>query len=296
MSTYNGQEHLQEQINSVLNQKTSCEVDILIRDDGSIDGTRSLLESYANDYENIKVKFGENVGCNASFFKLLQYATDHDYYAFCDQDDVWLPDKLQIAYEKLSKNDESQPLLYASTSYLVKNDLKVFGETRKQRRPMSMLNTIIQNICPGHTQVMNQKMLELLKINIDPSHIYVYDAWVTNVANLKGTILFDNTSHTYYRQYEGNQLGSGAGKFGQLIASIKRGKNGDGYKYRMQIEYFKEIYETELREAGVFDDIQYFVNAKSLIKKMLLPFKCGLYRQRRIETVAFYAAVLVGKY
>jgi rhamnosyltransferase len=296
MSTYNGQDHLSEQIDSILKQETSCDVDILIRDDGSTDGTRLLLEKYNNDYDNIELKLEDNIGCNASFFKLLEYAADHDYYAFCDQDDVWLPDKLQIAYDALSKEDNEKPLMYASSSYLVRNDMKIFGETRKQRRPMTMLNTIIQNICPGHTQVMNQKMLELLKIKIDTNRIYVYDAWATNVANLKGKLLFDNTSHTLYRQYEGNQLGSGAGKFGQLIASVKRGKNGDGYKYRMQVEYFKEVYEKELKEKGFYDDIEYFVNAKTLGKKMLIPFKSGLYRQRKIETMAFYIAVLVGKY
>ena len=207
-----------------------------------------------------------------------------------------MPDKLQIACDAIDKINENIPVLYASTSYLVHDDLKPYGTTRKKMRKFSLYNTIIQNICPGHTQVMNNNLIELLHINLDTTRIYVYDSWITNVANLYGKVLFDNHSHTYYRQYEGNQLGSGTGKIGQLFASVKRTSTGDGLKYRKQIEYFVDMNSNQLKRKGVYDEINRFLKADSFVKKICYLISSKLYRQTKIETIAFKTAVLFNKY
>ena len=273
MSTYNGEKYLREQIDSILNQKTDYEVHLCIRDDGSKDRTCDIVEEYIEKYtEEVKLIRGENKGYNASFFSLMQGAEGYDYYSISDQDDVWLPDKLQIACDAIDKVEEDIPVLYASTSRLVHDDLVPYGTTRKKEREMTMYNTIIQNICPGHTQVMNNRLLEMLKGDIDTSRIYVYDSWIQNVANLYGRIVFDNEPHTYYRQYEGNQLGSGVGKLGQLIASVKRDETNDGLKYRRQIEYFVERNEEELKKQGGFSELQRFVSSKKTAPKILVRY------------------------
>ncbi len=297
MSTYNGEKHLREQIDSILNQKTDYEVHLCIRDDGSKDRTCDIVEEYIEKYtEEVKLIRGENKGYNASFFSLMQGAEGYDYYSISDQDDVWLPDKLQIACDAIDKVEEDIPVLYASTSYLVHDDLVPYGTTRKKEREMTMYNTIIQNICPGHTQVMNNRLLEMLKGDIDTSRIYVYDSWIQNVANLYGRIVFDNEPHTYYRQYEGNQLGSGVGKLGQLIASIKRDETNDGLKYRRQIDYFVEKNEGELKKQGGLPELQRFVSSKKLLQRFWYGITGKLYRQNQLETVLFRCAVISGRY
>ena len=297
MSTYNGEKHLGEQIESIMNQRTRHEVILRIRDDGSKDHTCDLIEEYMAKYPlRIELIRGENKGYNGSFFYLIQNAGGFDYYAISDQDDVWLPEKLQVACDAIDGVEEDIPLLYASTSYLVHDDLKPYGTTRKRVREMAMHNTIIQNICPGHTQVMNNRLLEKLKVEIDASRIYVYDSWIQNVANLYGRILFDNEPHTYYRQYEGNQLGSGAGKIGQLLASRKRTDTGDGHKYKKQIAYFLETYEKELKKKGVYSEVQKLVDTGSFGKRLNFFFSSKLYRQSRLESVAFRVAVLTKNY
>lgn len=297
MSTYNGEKHLREQIDSILNQKTDYEVYLHIRDDGSKDGTCEIIEEYIDSHpDQVILARGENVGYNASFFSLINTAEGYDYYALSDQDDVWLPDKLQIACDTIDGVKEDIPILYASTSYLVQDDLVPYGITRKKEREMTMYNTIIQNICPGHTQVMNVKLIELLRGDIDTSRIYVYDSWIQNVANLYGKILFDNESHTYYRQYEGNQMGSGVGKIGQLMASTKRTDTDDGYKYRRQIEYFAELHEKRLKADGCYVEIKAFLSAQSFISKIGYLLRSRLFRQNRLETLAFKVAVLTNNY
>lgn len=297
MSTYNGENHLKEQIDSILNQKTEHEVLLRIRDDGSKDGTCKIIKEYMKANPNtIELIKGSNVGYNASFFSLIQNAEGFDYYSISDQDDVWIENKLQSACDAIDKIADNIPVLYASTSYLVHDDLVPYGMTRKKERELSMYNTIIQNICPGHTQVMNNRLIHLLKEDIDTSKIYVYDSWITNVANLYGKIVFDNNPHTYYRQYEGNQLGSGVGKLGQLLASIKRTETNDGLKYRRQIEYFTEIYQEQLIKAGIFQEIDLFLESNTLLKRMTYIIKSKLYRQNKIESLAIYFAILAGRY
>lgn len=297
MSTYNGEKHLREQIDSILNQQTEHEVHLKIRDDGSKDQTCAIIEEYMSKYpDRVELRPRVNKGYNGSFFSLIQHAEGYDYYAISDQDDVWLPDKLQVACDAIDRVKEDMPLLYASTSYLVHDDLKPYGTTRKKVREMGMYNTIIQNICPGHTQVMNNRLIEKLKTEIDPSRIYVYDSWIQNVANLYGRILFDNEAHTYYRQYEGNQLGSGVGRIGQLLASRKRTDTGDGHKYKNQIGYFLETYEEELKKKGVFSEVQKLVDTGSFGKRLKFFFSSKLYRQSRLESLAFRVAVLTKNY
>lgn len=297
MSTFNGEKYLKEQIDSILNQKTEHEVHLWIRDDGSQDHTCEIVKEYISKFsEAIEFSKGSNLGYNASFFQLINAAGGYDYYSISDQDDIWLDDKLQIACDTIDMQKNSGPILYASTSYLVHNELKPYGTTRKKQRPLSMYNTIIQNICPGHTQVMNNAMINLLKNDVDTSRIYVYDSWITNMANLYGTIVFDNTAHTFYRQYEGNQLGSGRGKLGQLLASLKRVKKGDGLNYRKQIEYFIEMNKDMLVEKGYYEEIARFISAETFWEKAKYLCTTKLYRQSRIESYALYGAIIAGGY
>lgn len=297
MSTYNGEKYIRPQIDSILSQKTEFGITLRIRDDGSTDNTCAVIEEYTTRYpNNVELIKGHNIGCNASFFSLLQNAEGYDFYSFSDQDDIWLSGKLQTACKAIERVDADIPVLYASVSHLVHDDLVPYGTTRKKERSFSMYNTIIQNICPGHTQVMNEKLAELLRKPIDTSRIYVYDSWITNIANLYGKVLFDNHPHTYYRQYDGNQLGSGVGRLGQLIASRKRISSGDGTKYRKQIEYFVEMNSAKLKEAGYYDEILSFIKADSFMKKIKYFTNSKLYRQTSLETLAFKAAVLLNRY
>lgn len=297
MSTYNGEKYIRAQLDSILRQKTEFGITLRIRDDGSKDSTCAVIEEYMARYpDTIELIKGKNIGCNASFFSLLRNAEGYDFYSFSDQDDVWLSGKLQTACTAIGHVDADIPVLYASVSYLVHDDLIPYGTTRKKERSFSMYNTIIQNICPGHTQVMNGKLVELLKKPIDTSRIYVYDSWITNIANLYGKVMFDNLPHTYYRQYDGNQLGSGVGRLGQLIASRKRISSGDGTKYRKQIEYFVEMNSAKLKEAGYYEEIRDFIKADSFMKKIKYLRTSKLYRQTSLETSAFKAAVLLDRY
>lgn len=297
MSSYNGEKYIEGQIESIMNQKVDSELHLRIRDDGSKDKTCEIIEKISRKYlGKIELINGENKGYNASFFELLNGASGYDFYAISDQDDIWMQDKIQIAMNILTTSNESGPLLYASTSFLVEDDLNPYGTTRKKERDFSIYNTIIQNICPGHTQVLNNELLSIIQGDIDTKRIYVYDSWICNMAMLYGKILFDNEPHTFYRQHRGNQLGYGKGRIGRILTSVKHADAGDGLKYRRQIEYFCEQNKKMLVDNNCYCELTRFINANSFRNRLVFAIKNKFYRQSMFESVVFRVAVLIGKY
>lgn len=296
LSSYNGERYIERQIDSILNQTVRDSLHITIRDDGSKDNTCSIVNELKARYPGkIDLIQGKNVGFNASFFELLKSASGYDYYAFSDQDDVWLDSKLEIAVKTLEQEEFHGPMLYASTSYLVRDDLKPYGQTRRKRRAFSIYNTIIQNICPGHTQVMNQSLLDLVTQKpIEPDNLYAYDSWVMCYATLYGKVLFDNRSFTYYRQHEKNQQGSGGNWIGQLAASARHNLEGDNLKYRKQIRYFIEQNKEKLVEIGAYAELSVLITEKDFLRRVRYILRSKLYRQSLLETIAWKTAYATG--
>ena len=111
---------------SVLEQSYP-DVDILVRDDGSTDDTFVILKEYEEMHPNIRAYQGENIGVNRSFFELLRKSDARAaYIGFCDQDDYWLPEKIERAVEKLKRYDA--PALYCGAKTLVDENLERLSE------------------------------------------------------------------------------------------------------------------------------------------------------------------------
>ena len=164
LSTYNGEKFLEEQLESILNQKGDFLLKILVRDDGSRDGTLEILEKYSKKIE-MQIIRGENIGVNNSLRELFMNCDiDCDYFAISDQDDVWLENKLQTAIESLSKN-ENKLKMFASRSLVTDINMNVVGKTQDPGNRLSYYNAMVQNVCPGHTQVFNKNVILKLRQN-----------------------------------------------------------------------------------------------------------------------------------
>ena len=297
LSTYNGEKYLKEQIDSILNQKSSHQIDLLVRDDGSSDGTIEILKSYEAQYsDRVKVNFEENIGYIHSFFELIRMAEGYDYYALSDQDDIWLEDKIEIAIKTCEAQEYEGPLLYGSSSFLVNDKLEIMGETQKNLRGITWDNLLIQNFFPGHTQVFNDALCKILKMEVDCSKIYVHDFWITYMAFLHGTAIFDNESHTYYRQHGTNTVGFGKNSIEWIVERLRRIGHSDNKKIAAQIQYFyntcAEYMDEELR-GKVADFIE---SQSTLWKRSSYLFRTNLYRQKSFETILFKILYLLGGY
>jgi len=121
LSTYNGERYLAEQLDSILAQ-TYTDWRLFVRDDGSIDGTKAIIATYAHRDARIAiVADGQNVGAKQSFMSLLEAYGEADYFAFADQDDVWDADKLAICLEKMQEAERRYP----NSPVVVHTDLRV---------------------------------------------------------------------------------------------------------------------------------------------------------------------------
>lgn len=205
MSTYNGEKHLAELLESLNNQK-GVKITLLIRDDGSRDNTLSIIESWKEKME-ILVYSGENLKPAKSFLNLIKLANNRNYkfYAFCDQDDIWMPEKLINAILKLK--DYIGPALYIGSATLVDNDLKKVGEY-KVTSPLTFSESLFRNNAQGATMVFNFEMLSLLNV-YSPDHIYMHDSWVYQIAlGSNAHIYTDDNSFLMYRQHSNNVVGA----------------------------------------------------------------------------------------
>lgn len=218
LSTYNGDKYLEEQIQSLLKQK-GVDVDILVRDDGSNDNTRLILNSYQKQGV-LKWYTGDNLKPARSFMDLMQNAGSYPYYAFCDQDDVWLEDKLVSAVESL-KHHSKEPSLYFSQTQLVDENLRELS-TEKLSPLCSFSESMIESIATGCTFVINKKMKELTDI-YNPSYISMHDYWLyrLNIA-VKGFIYYDPIPHILYRQHSNNVIGLNKDRYLGVKRRIKR--------------------------------------------------------------------------
>lgn len=206
LSLYNGKEFIKEQIDSVFAQ-SDVEVKILVRDDGSTDDGALLVEKINDD--RIEVIRKENVGCAKSFINLVFEAApykDFDYYAFCDQDDVWLADKLHVATELLDKYPNESPALYMNQYQMVDRDLNPIP-TKHIKARLNLHSAMVNNIATGCTMVFNRTLLENL-VQYYPQNITMHDYWVYLVALvLGGNVIYDDNAHILYRQHGRNVIG-----------------------------------------------------------------------------------------
>lgn len=243
MSVYNGEKYIREQLDSIVSQ-VDCDVMLLVRDDGSGDATAQIIGEYRKLYPWIEYYEGENKGACASFFDLVQHASaDADYYAFCDQDDVWKPDKLVCAVNMLEAQDGKKSL-YCSPTRLVDASLHPLNDENYPVLQPSFGNAVIENICTGCTAVFSKELWNLMKEKI-PVHAYMHDWWLYLVASCFGSVCYDTRSYILYRQHGNNTLG---GKEGALAHFRRRLHNYSSMKHYVpaQLEEFSQLYGGEM--------------------------------------------------
>ena len=298
LSAFNGAEYLRTQIDSILEQKTDCEVLLVIRDDGSTDKTVEIIEQeYARP--NVRLIKGNNVGFVESFMNLLRYAEaelgDYNYFSLADQDDRWDSNKLQVAVEAIRKDGRKSPLLYACLSRLTDDDLIPLKTIDRSGRIINFYNSIIQNFLPGHTYVMNRSLLSVV-YNCNPHEIYAHDQLILNVAVLYHGLLYDETPHADYRQHKRNQLGASNRFYGWFLKGINRIGRGDNLIYTRQIQYIYKHFKNLLTEEESNEMHRFFLSRKSFLSRIKYTLNTKLYRQKKKETMIFKVFYVFGGY
>lgn len=254
MAVYNGKRYLQEQIESILIQDYP-HFHILIRDDGSSDGTQELINEYVNKYPD-KIRLIESsqpLGAQGNFSELMQ-ASQSPYIMLSDQDDVWRRDKISKTLAKMKETEKmlgnKKPVLIHTDLVVVDADLKLIHPSfwRFSRcsphRHHSLNRLLVQNVVTGCTCMMNRPLLNVaLPI---PKETIMHDWWLALVASAFGTIRTVSGATMFYRQHQHNVLGA------QSYGSLQYLRNGvkklwaPNPKKVQQAEEFYRRYALEL--------------------------------------------------
>lgn len=288
LSTYNGEKYLSEQLNSILSQSYE-NIEILVRDDGSTDNTVDILEDFKRRYSNITLFLEKNVGVRKSFYILLNYGYSRDeveYFSFCDQDDVWLPEKIEKAVSQMEQipNDN---LLYCSTLNLVGQDLSFIKKTRILTPDKS--NAMIQNIVTGCTTVINRNLAKILTNN-EPcwENTEMHDSWFYLIASFLGRVIFDEESYIYYRQHSSNVVGLPSNKLEVIQNSIYGLKKESTTKiHRKQLREFYSLFYNQLIKEDK-ENIELFLNPnQNIFNRIKSINKVDVFKQSRIKTYIY---------
>lgn len=212
MSTYQGERFVREQLRSILSQ-LSPQGRVIVRDDGSSD--RTADEITAVDDPRVTLIRGTNVGFGRSFLTLLaQVPPDADMVMFSDQDDVWLPGKIDRAWRHLRELG-NRVGLYGGAQMLTDAALRPLHPTPPWPRGPSLANALTENIITGCTAALNRPAVELLQRAGVPDGVHFHDWWFYLVVSCFGTVVYDDQPALLYRQHGSNVIGHGAGWLGR---------------------------------------------------------------------------------
>lgn len=294
MSTYNGEKYIREQLDSLINQDLKP-TKILIRDDGSKDNTVCILEEYASNYSYIEYYCGKNIGPAKSFWELINRCPKADYYALCDQDDVWFRNKLSSAVNILDKENKDIPLLYAGRFTMTDANLNsINSNVSKLYSFTDFAHSLIFHTAPGCTFVFNDKAREqVVKYDVNKEYCVIHDAIIHKVVAMFGKVLLDEIPHMYYRQHNNNVYGLTANKTKEFFHRINSFLSGNVKNYRSN--YAKSLLnvygnDCSSQNKELLNIVGYYVN-NSIYKKELLNRQC--FKSNTINDLFFKILVLV---
>ena len=206
LSAYNGEQYIRGQIDSILAQE-QIETELYVRDDGSTDGTRRILEEYRKK-GMLTWYTGENKKAALSFMDLIRTVqTEAKYIALSDQDDIWLKDKLKTAVDRLKEMPEDRPALYYGNTKLVDQELKEIGQEPITYVSSTMKQSVISSGCTGCTLCMNRALFELVRQRPMKFEM-IHDMWIHKLCIAAGgSTYFDREAHILYRQHGSNVIG-----------------------------------------------------------------------------------------
>jgi len=224
LSIYNGEKYVVEQIDSLLSQ-TYKNLVIVIRDDGSDDKSFTIVQKYASMHPerfHVLALDKQNKGASGGFAFLMEYVLankttlglEKAYLMFCDQDDVWFDNKVEMQMEAMLKAEDAGgdfPVLIHSDLQVVSSEKRLVAksfvvfqglEIKRNKFP----NLVISNLITGCTALVNEALaVKALPI---PDKAIMHDWWLAIVAAAFGKVIFLDTPLIYYRQHENNTIGA----------------------------------------------------------------------------------------
>ena len=324
MATCQGEAYLAQQLESIEKQ-SYANWRLHVSDDGSTDKTLDILQAFKVRWEQVgaqnplghldtQVKGGSvhlyqgpNQGPTENFMHLVRLLGEdpdvgvEDLFAFADQDDVWLPEKLErsVAWHLKERSRrvtaKARPMLYAAKSYLVDEALNPKGLSKTPKGPLAFTGALVENVLSGNTMVVNGALIQVLKrMQVSQAVWHDWSAYLVATA-CAGVLFYDEAPCVLYRQHEKNVIGVKTGwvEQGLRVRAVLRGR----YKSwtQMNLNGLKEI------DAFVTEDVRQIVQRfeslrleKSIWQRVLKMRQLSLKRQNVFMQVLLYMGLALG--
>ena len=210
IATFNGEKYLEEQLHS-LESQTWPRIDLVVSDDGSMDGTLGKLDGFVRTWDRgtATVIQRQHSGFAENFRSLMTLdGIEGDYVAYCDQDDIWEPDKLRKAIDWLDSQDPDVPALYCGRT-------RAFPSMQDKAlsplftRPPSFRNALVQSIAGANTMVMNRAAFDVVCEATRRTGFVSHDWWTyLIVTGIGGKVYYCPEPDVHYRQHDDNLVGA----------------------------------------------------------------------------------------
>jgi glycosyltransferase involved in cell wall biosynthesis len=298
MATFNGEDFIAEQLDSIEQQtyKNWC---LIISDDSSSDNTLAIAKQYQErwGFDRLEIRQGPSQGYCQNFLSMACDSNIHgELYAFSDQDDVWMEDKLSKAVAYFHANNDAQtPRVYCGRTEIVDDKLNTIGLSPKFTLPTSFRNALVQSIAGGNTMVFNKSAKELLE-KAGKLQVVSHDWWLYQIVKGAGGIFYyDPMPSLLYRQHSTSVVGSNCSlrsrtrRILYLLSGRFKEWNTTNFEALMSVRH---LLSTENQD--ILDTFGKFRCAKLKDRIRLLEV-CGLYRQTWQGTFSLWLATIIKK-
>ncbi len=299
LAHYNGAEMLAEQLTSLAGQ-THRDWSLIISDDGSSDDWLDVATRFAERYAKGRTWLtnGPRKGFARNFLSLVKVAGPFvPFAAFCDQDDVWMPDKLARAVKKLNDLAAGVPAIYCGRTMICDANMRVMRPSPLFRQQPGFANALVQNVGGGNTMVLNRQALDLVQDTLKHADgVVSHDWWVYQlVTGAGGQVIYDHEPAVYYRQHESNLIGANDTVWASLtrlrgvIAGRYKQWNGGNTSALRAARHW--LTPEARRTLALFCEAR-----EGPLPKRLKALHCScVYRQTRRGTAALWLAALMNK-
>jgi glycosyltransferase involved in cell wall biosynthesis len=301
MAVYNGEKYIREQIDSILSQ-THPDFTLYIQDDCSTDSSYEIINEYVKrGGGRITARRLEHNTGNAkhNFYEMMARTRD-DYIMLCDQDDVWLPDKIEKTLAAMKRLESEHG---AQTPLLVHTDLTVVDEKLNVINPSfrkamnadynrtALNDLIIQNTLTGCTCMYNRALAALIN-DTPPEYMVMHDWWLILIAGAFGHVGHVDAPTILYRQHGGNEIG--AKDVRTLRYKLDRLLHGGQVREAIDVTYkqaesFLGAYRDKLSEAHKLLLTEYVkIPGKAKLFKWLTVIKLRTFKNGFSRNIAYF--------
>lgn len=293
MGTFNGAAFINAQMESLVAQ-THPHIDVWVSDDGSTDATKAIVDSWQAQWPKGRLGLvdGPRQGFAANFRAMIvDPRVEADYYAFCDQDDIWETDKLECAIDWMQCGQPETPLLFCSRTTTMSESGAAMGFSPLFRKPPSFRNALVQSLAGGNTMVMNRAARDLLAKASARTTFVSHDWWAyLMVTGAGGIVHYHSRPLVRYRQHAANQVGANI-SWRARLSRLRRLFQGQFSRWIDDNLHGLEVNRDILtKDATRALDLFLTSRTGGILHRLRFLRRSGVYRQTILGTLGLYLA------